>query len=121
MLDFESESEEVRFQILAFGLRLMSRIDNYEDNDIRERGREIITYGWKKLKYDKNYYIRERARLMMFMYDNQLFDKNQDFIQTYEQFSFTQKEKIQKSKEEDQKRASDKQFTLSVYAKVIKS
>jgi len=120
MINFETESEEVRYQILAFGLRLMARIDTYEDNDVRERGKAIISFGWKKLKYDSNYYIRERARMMIFMNENKLFDKNQDFMQTYEkQLSLTEKERLNKLKEENDMKLKSKQLSLSVYAKVI--
>jgi hypothetical protein len=90
LIEIDIESDEVKSQILGFALRVNSELNlilGKYNQDIREsnlnRIKNLIKYSTEKLIWDKNYNIREKARMVDFMVNNNIFDKKLDFLANY--------------------------------------
>jgi vesicle coat complex subunit len=90
LLEIDNESDEVKSQLLGFAMRINSELNfisqQYKE-DVRDqtvsRIKTLISYTIEKLLWDKNYNIREKARMVDYIIKNNLFDRQLDFISDY--------------------------------------
>jgi vesicle coat complex subunit len=83
VLDIENESDDVKSQIIGLAMKIQSNLrfllEKYS-TDIRENCRlrieALINYAIEKLLWDKNYNLREKARLAGFLIKNNLHPKD---------------------------------------------
>jgi hypothetical protein len=75
LLDIDNENEEIKSQIIGFALKLYTKLDilvkQFKD-DVNNRIMGLINYAIEKVLYDKNYHLREKARLISFIIKNNL-------------------------------------------------
>jgi len=85
LIDIDMESDDVKSQILGLAMRIHSEItfiSNKYSSDVKEanitRIKSLIKYAIEKLLWDKNYNIRDKARTVGFLIDNNLVDEKYD-------------------------------------------
>jgi vesicle coat complex subunit len=82
LIDIDSECDDIKSQILGLGLRIYSKIDHLTGqfkDDVRSRITSLINYAVEKVLYDKNYHLREKARLVNFVVKNNLLNDVIDY------------------------------------------
>jgi hypothetical protein len=88
--DIHNESDEVKSQSLNFALKLYQILDKIYDSPTAQRALIILNYHLDKLFYDKNYYIREKSRLVKVLLNHSKSEKDENMIKALEEIGKAQ-------------------------------
>lgn len=88
--DIHNESDEVKSQSINFALKLYQILGNLYDSETVQRASIILNYHLDKLFYDKNYYIREKSRLVKVVLAHSKSQKDENMIKALEEIEKTQ-------------------------------
>jgi hypothetical protein len=113
--DIESESDEVKSQSLNFALKIFQGLETADyEQKTKEKAQAIINFHLEKLFYDKNYYIREKSRLVKVLLIHNKSLKDENMLKAIEEIEKSSKEGILRMEDSQLDTSSSNNLLMSL-------